>query len=115
RGTGGLRGVVSLILLALLAACSPADQGSQLARRPPAGPTATSLPLASGLRTELVVEGLQLPANLALAPDGPLFLTDVPARLRPGRTAIPDRGLGRAGAGGGAGAAPARASVDRRR
>jgi glucose/arabinose dehydrogenase len=34
-------------------------------------------PVASGLKTELVADGLALPANLAFAPDGRLFLTEV--------------------------------------
>lgn len=35
--------------------------------------------MASGLITEVVADGLQLPANLAFAPDGRLFLTEVTA------------------------------------
>ena len=37
------------------------------------------VPLAPGLKIEVVADGLQLPANLAFAPDGRLFLTEVTA------------------------------------
>jgi glucose/arabinose dehydrogenase len=40
-------------------------------------PTPVPRPRAGGLKTELVADGLQLPANLAFAPDGRLFLTEV--------------------------------------
>jgi aldose sugar dehydrogenase len=102
----------ALLLCCLVAACAPAtpsspqaapkqeatagpvagsvsddddDDGSAAA---PVGPTPTSRPLARGLKTELVADGLQLPANLAFAPDGRLFLTEVTR----GTVRVVDRG-----------------------
>src|SRR6266571_7480346 len=88
-----------LILVLLVLACgqpvaspSPVDQSRTASARgkgtansgtraptSPPQPAATvpPRPLASGLRTELVADGLQLPVNLAFAPDGRLFLTEV--------------------------------------
>ena len=51
-------------------------------------PTPVARPRATGLRTEPVVDGLQVPANLLFAPDGRMFLTEVSA----GRVRIVDRG-----------------------
>src|SRR5438105_7152229 len=89
-----------IILLALMLACglpaaspsSPVESGRSRSARVERGsdaatPTPTALPqpaatavprpLASGLKTELVADGLQLPVNLAFAPDGRLFFTEV--------------------------------------
>jgi glucose/arabinose dehydrogenase len=49
--------------------------------KPGSAPTATARPLpttvASGLKTELIVEGLQLPQSMAFAADGRLFFVEV--------------------------------------
>jgi glucose/arabinose dehydrogenase len=52
-------------------------------------PTPAPRPIATGLRTELVADGLQLPANLTFAPDGRLFFTEVSI----GRVRVFDRGV----------------------
>jgi glucose/arabinose dehydrogenase len=84
------------ILLATVSACAPPAPDAQAPRkgesreRParqskptpaaaatPSGPLPPPPPLASGLKAELVADGLQLPANLTFAPDGRLFLTEV--------------------------------------
>jgi aldose sugar dehydrogenase len=102
-----VRSLSLLSVLLLLLGCTPAApaasgsraaQGSQPAAqrsgsssRPPGGnpgPTPVPRPLASGLRTEPVADGLQLPANLAFAPDGRLFLTEVSL----GKVRVIDRG-----------------------
>jgi glucose/arabinose dehydrogenase len=97
--------LLSLLLVAL--ACTPAAPSRPTAereresaasgRRQPAvsrppgghpGPTPVPRPLAGGLKTELVADGLNLPANLTFAPDGRLFLTEISL----GRVRIIDRG-----------------------
>ena len=103
-----------LLLCCLVAACAPAAPSAPQAApkneattRPdassnsddddgpaaPAGPTPTPRPLVAGLKTELVAEGLQLPANLTFAPDGRLFLTEVTlgtVRVIDGGTLLPE-------------------------
>src|SRR5207244_2917155 len=64
-----------LVVFALLLACGRRPQGPAAAT--PVPPTATPPPLAGSLRTEVVADGLQLPANLVFAPDGRLFLSEV--------------------------------------
>ncbi len=59
--------------------------------RPPGGhpgPTPVPRPLAAGLKSELVADSVQLPANLVFAPDGRLFFTEVSL----GQVRIVDRG-----------------------
>jgi glucose/arabinose dehydrogenase len=97
-----------VLLVLLLLACAPAaptpadpspKQGAQPtaqrkpsgSSRPPGGnpgPTPIPRPLVGGIKTELVADGLQLPANLIFAPDGRLFLTEVSL----GRVRVIDRG-----------------------
>jgi glucose/arabinose dehydrogenase len=52
------------------------------------GSTPVPKPLATGLKTEVVADGLQLPTNLVFAPDGRLFLTEVSL----GRVRVIERG-----------------------
>jgi glucose/arabinose dehydrogenase len=92
-------GLLGLILMAALVACStpqppptPAaarqatptpeeDEEESEAPKPGSGPTATPRPIptttASGLQTELIADGLQFPQSLAFAPDGRLFFVEV--------------------------------------
>jgi aldose sugar dehydrogenase len=85
-----------LILLFLVLACAPTAPTAERSKPESARQTPTQVSptaerqastgearamqsqrLAGGLKTELVADGLQLPANLAFAPDGRLFLTEV--------------------------------------
>ena len=82
-----------MCLLCCLLACSPPvpppgtsarpveGKPQETATRAPqaavGGASATPRPLAGGLKTELVADGVQLPANLVFAPDGRLFFTEV--------------------------------------
>ena len=99
---------LTLLALLLALACTPAppgnpgpgatrssQPGAQATATPrsasptaQARPTSPPRPLASGLKTEVVADGLQLPANLAFAPDGRLFLTEVPV----GRVRVVEQG-----------------------
>ena len=89
---------LGLLLAALLACSAPetAPSSGPVARqatptaeeeeeregpKPGSAPTATARPLpttvASGLKAELIVEGLQLPQSMAFAADGRLFFVEV--------------------------------------
>jgi aldose sugar dehydrogenase len=72
------------------------DLGDPSGAKPGSGPTPTARPLpttaVSGLRTELVAEGLVLPQSLVWTPDGRLFFVEVKkgdVRVLNGRTIQP--------------------------
>jgi glucose/arabinose dehydrogenase len=82
-------------------ATSPAepdeDEEQYPGARPGSAPTVTPRPLASaglsGLKTELIAEGLVFPSALAFAPDGRLFFAEVKKgalRIIDGRSLLPD-------------------------
>jgi glucose/arabinose dehydrogenase len=86
------------LFLLLVSACSPAAPTPESSSereipedKPQARDSTAAKPprsLAGNLKTELVADGLQLPANLAFAPDGRLFLTEVSL----GQVRVIDRG-----------------------
>ncbi len=86
-----MRRYLDLILVSLMLSCNLKATPQPIVDRAPTtiadtqageatakpAPTSISRPTATGLTTELVADGLQLPVNLAFAPDGRLFLTEV--------------------------------------
>src|SRR3989338_6164858 len=104
-----MRPAVGVILAAVLAACGP---GTGPIVVPPGGGTRASptpVPKPPVLADELVQTGLQVPWDLAFAPDGRMFVTERPGNVlifesgapnaaRLGQVAVPDkRGGGEAG------------------
>src|SRR5438067_683424 len=69
---------------------APASYDSDVPGKPQAlkGATPVPRPTPTGLRAELVADGLALPANITWAPDGRLFFTEVSA----GRVRIIEHG-----------------------
>src|SRR6185295_9768471 len=79
---------VALLLLASLAACGGDNSGGSSNPPPPSGPPGgfpvTTETARDGTKfgVQVIATGLEIPWSLAFAPDGRLFITERPGRVR---------------------------------